>query len=121
MKKILIVEDDWLIQLTYKSLLAKEYDVSVCEDSIEFYSGLEKDTYDMFIIDLALNSEKSGIDLIEELRKIDKYKNSPILVVSAFVFKKDQNNALNAGATKFIPKPFDNKMLLEVIKNILNS
>ncbi|MCX6168454.1 MAG: response regulator [Ignavibacteriales bacterium] len=114
--KLLIVEDDKLNQLAYRGVLSKHYDVKICGDDKEFYSALSEDTYELFIIDLALNCEKNGIDLIKELRQMDKYKGTPIIVVTAYAFTKDRKLSLEAGADKFIVKPFDNKNLLGEIQ-----
>ena len=116
----MIVEDDVLNQQVYKrSLLSKDYILKICGDTKGFYAALMADTYDLFIVDLALNCEKDGIDLIKELRQMNHYKGTPIIVVTAFAFRKDKENAMAAGATRFIIKPFDNKKLLEEIKKYL--
>ena len=114
-KKILVVEDDKLNQLAYKGVLSKEYNVTICGDNTEFYISLNRITYDLFIIDLALNCEKNGIDLIMELRQMKEYERTPIIVVTAWTLKKDEKISLDAGADKFITKPFVNKTLLEEI------
>ncbi|KUO60676.1 hypothetical protein APF79_02585 [bacterium BRH_c32] len=118
-RKILIVEDDWLIQLVYKGILSKIYDISISSDDKGFDIAISKETYDLFIIDLALNSKKSGIDLLEELRSMNKYKDTPIIVVTAFAFKKDREIALAAGASSFMVKPFITKNLIEEIAKYL--
>ncbi len=118
-KKILVVEDDRLNQLVYQGILSKIYDVKICGDDKEFDTALSEDTYELFIIDLALNCEKDGIDLIKELRLMNKYKDSPIIVVTAFAFRKDRDNSLSAGANSFVVKPFDTKNLIEEIKKYL--
>lgn len=118
--KLLIVEDDKLNQLAYKGFLSKNYEIKICGDVQEFESSLTEDTYDLFIIDLALNCEKNGIDLIKELREMDKYKGTPIIVVTAYAFREDRKLSMEAGADKFIIKPFDNKSLLEEIRKSLN-
>jgi DNA-binding response OmpR family regulator len=114
--KLLIVEDDRLNQLAYRGFLSKIYDIKISGNVKEFNAALSEDTYDLFIIDLALNCEKDGIDLIKELRQMNKYKETPIIVATAFAFKKDREISLEAGANEFIVKPFDKKNLLEEIK-----
>jgi len=117
--KLLILEDDNLNQLVYKRILSKEYDVVICGDDKEFDSAINRDTYDLFIIDLAINCERDGIDLIKELRQTDQYRNTAIIVVTAFAFRKDRENCMAAGATEFMVKPFDNINLLEAIEKYL--
>lgn len=117
---LLIVEDDWLNQKVYKAIFPDDYVIKICSDDKEFYTALEEKEYDLFIIDLALNSEKSGIDLIISLRKMDKYKDIPIIVITAFTGRKDQNIAMSAGATKFVGKPFDKDTLLKDVQEYLS-
>jgi len=117
--RLLIAEDDELNQRIYKAILLKDYDIIICGDDEEFYSALRENDYDLFIIDLALSCGKNGTDLIRELRKIEKYKDIPIIVVSAFVSLKDQKIAMAAGSTKFISKPFDKETLLTTVKKYL--
>ncbi|MDP2036507.1 MAG: response regulator [Ignavibacteria bacterium] len=118
-KKILIVEDDKLNQLAYKGLLSKIYDIVICGDDYEFDKALTQDTYDLFIVDLALNCDKDGIDLIKELRLMNIYKDSPIIVVTAFAMRKDRENSLAAGANSFMTKPFDKDNLIAEIEQCL--
>ena len=116
---LLIVEDDWLNQKVYKAIFPDDYVIKICGDDKEFYAALEEKEYDLFIIDLALNSEESGIDLIISLRKMEKYKEIPIIVISAFTARKDKNIAMSAGATKFVNKPFDKNALLKDVQKYL--
>jgi len=117
--RLLIVEDDELNQRIYKAILSKDYEIIICGDDEEFYTALRENDYDLFIIDLVLSCSKNGTDLIRELRKIEKYKDIPIIVVSAFVSLKDQKIAMAAGSTKFISKPFDKEALLTEVKKYL--
>jgi DNA-binding response OmpR family regulator len=117
--RLLIVEDDELNQTIYKAILSKDYEIIICGDDEEFYTALRENDYELFIIDLALSCAKNGTDLIRELREIEKYKDKPIIVVSAFVSLKDQKIAMAAGSTKFISKPFDKEALLKEVKKYL--
>ncbi|MEW6702946.1 MAG: response regulator, partial [Bacteroidota bacterium] len=64
-----------------------------------------------FLIDLSLRGDKDGIYLIKELRRTEKYANTPIVVVTANALKRDEETAINAGATTFIRKPVENERL----------
>ena len=113
---LLIVEDDEPNQNVYKAILSKDYEIKICGDDEEFYAALRENEFDLFIMDLALNGGKNGIDLIKELRKMEKYKETPVIVVTAFTSRKDKEIAMAAGTTNFISKPFDIETLLTEIK-----
>jgi DNA-binding response OmpR family regulator len=91
----------------------------MCVDEKEFDTELSEDTYDLFIIDLDLNCERNGVDLIKELRLMNKYKHSPIIVVTASASKKDRESTLLVGANSFMVKPFIMKKLIEEIAKYL--
>lgn len=117
--KILIIEDDDLNQQLYKILLERQYDLSLAKNSDEFYKLIHQKKYDLFIVDITLQGFKNGLELTNELRKMDEYLTTPVIVVTANAFKVDETAAINAGANQFIRKPFNNKELLEAIKNAL--
>jgi CheY-like chemotaxis protein len=114
--KLLVVEDDVLNQSIYKAFLSKDYEIKICSDDDDLYAALRENEYDIFIMDLALNFGKNGIELIKELRIKEEYKYTPIIVASAFAFSKDKEIAIAAGATKFITKPFNKETLLTEVE-----
>ncbi len=111
--KLLIVEDDDLNQLIYKRIFANKYDIVMCKNEDDFYPALKTNKFDIFLIDISLVGTKDGIQLIQELRQMKDYESTPIIVVTANAFKKDEEIAKDAGATKFLRKPVDTKMLIE--------
>lgn len=110
MAKILIVEDDVSIHNVIEELLKKENYITY-----NAYSGtealllLEKEKYDLIILDLMLPAI-SGEEIIKKVNDI------PIIVLSAKISSEDKVNCLLAGANDYITKPFDSKELLARIK-----
>ncbi len=115
MKKILIVEDDINIHDIIKELLKKEnYIVFSAYSGSEALLLLEKNKYDLILLDLML----PGINGEEIIKKV---KEIPIIVLSAKISSEDKVNCLLAGANDYITKPFDTKELLARIKVQLRS
>ncbi len=108
---LLIVEDDDLHLKVYLSVFAKDFNLTMCKNDIEFDAALKKDKYQIFLIDISLVGTKDGIQIIKELRQIDDYKTIPIMVVTANAFKRDEEITMAAGATKYYRKPIDYKIL----------
>lgn len=109
--KLLIIEDDDLILEIFGKVLARHFDVHTAKTVEEYYSYLSENSYSAFLVDLSLRGEKDGIYLIKELRQTEKYANTPIVVVTANALKRDEETAINAGATTFIRKPVENERL----------
>lgn len=117
MKKILIVEDDLQNQMIYKILFSEKYFIQICSDGNEFDDAIKKDDFDLFIIDLAIPGNKNGIQIIQELKGMDAYKQAPVLVITAFAFRKDRIAALEAGATEVLIKPVPNNTMVKVVES----
>ena len=113
--KLLIVEDDeWILKI-FSKVFEKNFEINLAPTIQAFYSSIENKIFDGFIVDLSLRGEKNGVQLIEELRQMDKYFKTPIVVVTANALRKDRESCLKAGATKFITKPVDNNVLLQEV------
>ncbi len=115
LKKILIVEDDVSIHEVLEELLKKQnYDTYNAYSGTEAILMLEKQNYDLILLDLMLPAI-SGEELI------GKINNTPIIVLSAKISTDDKVNCLMSGANDYITKPFDTKELLARIEVQLRS
>lgn len=115
MTDILVVEDNQeLSDLLCDFLQAEGYTVRSAangEDALALY-----ETYGtrLLILDIVL----PGIDGFAVCKKIRKYDDTPILIVSAKTEKNDQLNGLMLGADDYIEKPYDIDIMLAKIKGI---
>lgn len=119
--KLLIVEDDLLNQNVYKAIFSNDFCVAQCKNDKEFDVALRNDSYEIFLIDISLGGKKDGIQLIKELRDKKEYKLTPIIVVTAHAFKKDEDTAMAAGTTKFFRKPVNYQILVDEFKKYFPS
>ncbi|KAF0151890.1 MAG: response regulator receiver [Ignavibacteria bacterium] len=118
---ILILEDDEIILDIFTRIFQNEFNVIPCLSIESFYSYLKSSKVNLFLLDMALGSHKNGIDLIKELRNSEEHNNTPIVVVSAHSYIRDEKLALAAGATKYIRKPTENKYLVNEVKKVLEN
>jgi DNA-binding response OmpR family regulator len=116
---ILIVEDDEIILDIFSRIFRREFNVIACRSVESFYNAVSSSKVDLFIMDMALGSKKNGLDLIKELRESEEHKKTPIVVVSAHAYIRDERLAITAGADKYIRKPIENKYLVDEVKKIL--
>jgi CheY-like chemotaxis protein len=119
-KRLLIVEDDDLTLKFFQIYLGKFFEIACCKSAEEFYDKIDKQKYDLLIMDLSLRGSKDGLVLTRELRQMPNYEKTPVFAVTANALKRDEDAAYKAGVSKFLRKPIDNKVLLEEIKNALN-
>jgi two-component system chemotaxis response regulator CheY len=76
-------------------------------------------TVDFVLLDWNLSTKMTGLDILKEIRKMDKYKDIPVIMVTSEGDKFNVVEALKCGANDFIVKPIDQNSFAEkVMKNI---
>lgn len=117
MYKILIVEDDHNLGLMIRDILQfKGYDIILSKKPEVTIDILIDESIDLVLMD-KLMSGIDGTDICTQIRKTEGVSNTPILMMSALPDVEEECKA--AGATDFIYKPFEIKLLQEKVKNIL--
>ncbi len=111
--RLLVVEDDLENQKFLRIFLKRNFELEVCDSAESFYVKLNENKYDIILMDISLRGEKDGLQLTKELRSQEKYKNIPIVGLSAHAFQRDRDNAYQAGIDIFITKPAQGNFLLE--------
>ena len=117
--KLLVVEDDLENQKFLRIFLKRNFELDVCDSADSFYEKLGETEYDIILMDISLRGAKDGLQLTKELRSQEKYKNMPIVGLSAHAFQKDRDNALQAGIDIFITKPTQGNFLMENLLTVL--
>lgn len=114
MTKILLVEDDYHLGLILKDQLEmNEYEVSLLSVPKKTIEYLQKDKYDLVILDKLLKG-MDGTDICADIRNTEHISNIPILMMSGF--DGSEEICIAAGANNFIPKPFEVDSFLESIR-----
>lgn len=117
-KKILVVDDELSMREVLEFLLRKEgYHVSSTENGTQAVELINENTFDLILTDIRLG-DISGIDVLRESKK--KNPEIPVIMISAFATTETAVQAMNDGAYDFVPKPFDNKELLQTVKKAVN-
>lgn len=115
--KILVIEDEAAMQEVIRETLEKEY--YVVESATDFESALDKIVsyeYDCILLDIMLPGG-SGLDLLKEMKVLDKASN--VIIISAKDSIDDKVAGLNLGADDYLIKPFHIAELIARVKSIL--
>jgi len=114
--KLLIVDDDVEIRHLLQQYLQKsEFQVAVAADGQQMFKILEKEVFDLIVLDLMMPGE-DGLSLLRSLR-IDS--NVPVIMLTAMGEETDRILGLEMGADDYISKPFNPRELLARIKSVL--
>ncbi len=115
--KILVIEDEAELRDTIKESLEKEqYIVETAADYSAAYEKISLYNYDCILLDIML-PDGSGLDILEELKKIEKSEN--VIIISAKNSLDDKINGLALGADDYLTKPFHIAELNARIKAVL--
>jgi DNA-binding response OmpR family regulator len=114
-KKIIIVDDDRDILDALTIMLSDSYDVIPLQSADRIVKH-EFEPPDLFILDKRM-PDMDGLDVCRLIRKDEKLKKIPIIIVSAS--PKFGQLARDAGATDFLDKPFDMKVLIGIVDKLL--
>jgi two-component system phosphate regulon response regulator PhoB len=118
-KKIYLLEDDAGIRdLVGYLLKANGYDVSMFETIYAFRNGLEKSLPDLFILDISL-PDGNGLGISKQLSADKQLQRIPVMLMSAN--HAVEKEAVAAGASAFVSKPFDIKDFIREVRSLLYS
>lgn len=118
MKKALVVDDSKTMRdLISKSLAMAGYDVVCAVDGQDALQVLGEDDVTVITTDFNMPN-MNGVQLVQALRGKDKYKFTPILLISTEQDDKIKQQAREAGASGWVRKPFQMTTLLEAVKKI---
>ena len=119
--KILVVEDDYENQRFLQLFLKKKFIVFVCDAEQSFYQYLNSYKINIILMDISLRGQKDGLQLTREIKNSEKFKDIPVVCLTAHAFQQDKENALNAGVDVFLTKPVSNSYLMETLLSMVKS
>lgn len=113
-KKILLVEDNTDTQQLLQELLEERYKVTVVGDASEAFLASCRTKFDLILMDIHLGEGPDGVELLQQLRDMPEYAETPIVALTAYALPGDRERFLDVGFTAYISKPFDVDELLEL-------
>ena len=118
-KRILIVDDEvQLVEMVKMRLEAAGYEVISAYDGQEGFDKAKRDKPDLIILDLML-PKMDGYKVCGLLKNDARYSKIPIIMFTARVQEEDVRLGKDLGAEEYVTKPFDPKVLLSKIKELL--
>ncbi|MFV0247454.1 MAG: two-component regulator propeller domain-containing protein [Tenacibaculum sp.] len=117
-KSILIVEDNFELQMFLKKLLEKKYNLLLANNGKEGYYQAKNYIPDLIISDIVM-PKMDGIEMCKELNKNSLTKHVPIILLTAKNSTRAKIEGLKTGAIEYLNKPFNTNELLLKIANIL--
>ena len=117
-KSILVIEDDAGIRDTLEEILQEEtiHRIFLAPDGETALSILQTATPKLLLLDYKLPG-MNGLELFDRIRRIKGYEQTPVVLMSAGIFRED----LTRYQLKYIRKPFDLGRLLQLVEEALSA
>jgi len=119
-KTVLIVEDNELNMKLFHDLLeAHGYDTIEARTGSEALTLAQEHCPDLILMDIQL-PEVSGLQVTQKIKENTDLAGIPIIAVTAFAMKGDEERIRNGGCEDYIAKPISVSSFLEKVKRYLD-
>tara|TARA_B100001123_G_C15152817_1_gene964192 strand:- start:761 stop:1144 length:384 start_codon:yes stop_codon:yes gene_type:complete len=118
-KTILIVEDNDLNLKLFRDLLsANGYETHETKEGLEAVTLTRNLQPDLILMDIQL-PEISGLDITRTIKSDEGLKHIPIIAVTAFAMKDDEEKILKAGCEAYISKPISIEHFIGTVRKFI--
>lgn len=119
-KKVLIVEDNDLNMKLFNDLLvAHGYGTLQTKDGVEALALARQYRPDLILMDIQL-PEVSGLQVTQWIKGDDDLRSIPVIAVTAFAMKGDEEKMRNGGCEAYIAKPISVTSFLRTVERFLS-
>lgn len=119
-KRILIVEDNDLNLKLFRDLLnANGYETIETKEGLEAIALTHSMQPDLILMDIQL-PEISGLEVTKRIKADEAIRHIPIIAVTAFAMRDDEEKILKAGCQAYISKPISIGDFLVAVRKFLN-
>lgn len=118
-KKVMIVEDNELNMKLFHDLLHSQgYETVEINNGLRALDLAREHQPDLILMDIQL-PEVSGLDVTKWLKEDDDLKHIPVIAVTAFAMKGDEERIRNGGCEAYISKPISISTFLETVRSYI--
>ncbi|AQX27965.1 MULTISPECIES: response regulator [unclassified Bartonella] len=119
LKKVMIVEDNELNMKLFRDLIeACGYETVETRNGLIALDLARSSKPSLILMDIQL-PEVSGIDIIKQLKENEELKSIPIVAVTAFAMKGDEERIRASGCEEYMSKPISIPHFITVVKSFL--
>jgi two-component system cell cycle response regulator DivK len=118
-KRVLIVEDNDLNMKLFNDLLeANGYATLQSRHGLEGFELARLHRPDLILMDIQL-PEVSGIDIIKLLKENDELRSIPVIAITAFAMKGDEERIRESGCEGYLSKPISVSRFMETVRSFI--
>ncbi|MDE2179501.1 MAG: response regulator [candidate division NC10 bacterium] len=116
MGKVMVVDDAYSdLQMMESILKSAGHEVISCADGEQLEEKMAAERPDVLLLDIIL-PKRNGYEILRSLKKDERTKQTPVVVVSSKNQESDQAWGKRQGADEYLPKPFTPEQLLTAVR-----
>ena len=115
---VLSVDDSPIVQISIKRALQNEYKVILANKATEALEILNQQPVNLLLLDLTM-PDVDGLDFCKTIREMPKFRDLPIVMVTARDGLIDKMKGQIAGTNKYLTKPFEPEQLREIVSKYI--
>ena len=121
LKNVYVVEDNEKNMKLFRAILKLIPDIEIFEETRGDlgFELIKSGNADLIILDIQL-PEMNGIEICTELRKMEKYKKTPLIAVTSFAMKGDKEHIMAAGVKNYLSKPIKVQEFRKLVQEYLH-
>lgn len=116
-KRLLVVDDEEGPRQSLNMIFCDDYDVTIATSGEEAIQFSAERPFDVVVTDIRMRGI-SGIDVLREVKKIDKH--TEVIVLTAYETLETARQAISLGASEYLKKPFDLDHIQKVVDRCYN-
>jgi CheY-like chemotaxis protein len=119
-KRVLVAEDNPInVEVIKNYLEFLKMDVHCVQDGYHCLEELERNSYDIVLMDIQMPN-LDGVHTTIQIRLVERFKELPIIGLSAAIAQEDRENSLRSGMNDYLVKPFELEDLAQMIFKYIN-
>ncbi|PIB35735.1 hypothetical protein BFP72_10190 [Reichenbachiella sp. 5M10] len=119
-KTVLVVEDNTELRKYLRDELSIDFKVLVAKDGLEGWEIASKELPDVIITDVVM-PERTGTELCAQIKENLNTSHIPVVMLTAKSSIDEQLEGINQGADAYITKPFDMRLVLSQLAQLIQS
>jgi DNA-binding response OmpR family regulator len=119
--KVLVCDNEEALRVLVRGALELgDYEILEARDGDQSLELARKFEPDLIVLDMMMPG-RSGLEVLADLRAEQRFAETPVIMLTARAQAADRAAALEAGATRFLPKPFSPLELASTVEELLEA
>ena len=117
-QRVLVVDDERINRKLLSNLLEEQHDVVLAKNGVQALERLADGLIDLILLDVIM-PEMNGYEVLRQIKENEKFKEIPVIFISALDKVDDEEKGLALGAADYISKPFHPSIVKLRVENHL--